>query len=295
MIGGTLYMRKAVFHIFLLISVGQTCGGIIEHTEQRELPSLGKTVYMFGEVHTDPFDNEAVAQRQALTRSVDTILSSHQKPFSCYLECDSNLQKDLQQSSYCYLRNVSHKGAFFEQWYVRLARCHGNEVKKGQLCFSSFDIRDTQYAEFESDLRALAEKEINRDDVDFQALRLWAESFVDSQLQGLFSDLEKAYPQEMISYISRDMERKKKQFYRMIDTQVQAKKRTRYGYRALENFYNYTDLLADFTILNKLAHDSREAIIIHAGSAHTENLSRYFNYIKSTGTNFRPGTILQSI
>jgi mannose-6-phosphate isomerase class I len=83
----------------------------------------------------------------------------------------------------------------------------------------------------------------------------------------------------MISHIKRDMERKKKQFYAMIDTQLQPTKRARYTHRALNQFYNYTDLLADFTILNKIANDPRDTIVINAGSAHTANLSGYFSRI----------------
>jgi len=269
-------MRIAYFYFFLLLSVTRVWSGLIEHTECCAVPSLGKTVFMFGEEHTDPLNPEAMAQRQELTNFVNEILNSHDGAFSCYLECDSNVQKSVQESPYFYLRNVCDQGAFFEQWYIPLARTFGNEVGIGRIAISNFDIRDDQYAAFEQQLSLFADGEITRDKIDFNALRKWGQT-IEGTVDQLFDAVKNKYPKKMISYVGRDMERKKKQFYRMIDTHCQKKSRTSYdAQKALSSFYNYTDLLADFTILNKVAHDSRDAIILNAGSAHTENLSRYF-------------------
>jgi hypothetical protein len=268
------YMRIALSLLFL-VSL-PVMAGIIEHQAKRTLPGMGKTVFMFGEEHTDPFDPAAVAQREELALSIDAIGNEHEGPISCYLECDNNVQKSLQKTPYFYARNVIDHGAYFEQWYVPLARTFGQEVAVGRMAISNFDIRDHQYAHFEHHLQALADGDITHDQVNFQALQSWGNA-VDDTIQQLFEGIQARYPQKMISYIKRDMERKKKQFHAMIDKQLHSKKRARYTYRALNQFYNYTDLLADFTILNKVANDPRGIIVINAGSAHTENLSSYFN------------------
>lgn len=252
--------------------------GIIEHQAKYTLPAMGKTIFMYGEEHTDPFDPEALAQREELALSIDAIGNIYEGPISCYLECDSNVQKGLQQAPYFYNRNVADHGAYFEQWYVPLSRTFGQEVGVGRMAISNFDIRDNQYAHFEHHLQALADGEITRDRVNFHALRAWGKT-IDSTIQQLFDNIQTQYPKKMISYIKRDMESKKKQFHAMIDMQLQSTKRARYTYRALNQFYNYTDLLADFTILNKVANDSRDTIVINAGSAHTQNLSRYFHVL----------------
>lgn len=271
-------LRKVLFSIILCSQALSTYTGIIEDTVECALPALGKTVYIYGEEHTDPFDKEAVAQRDELADSINTLIDTHQEPMSCYLECDTNLQKDLRQSTYFYLRDLSTKGAFFEQWYVPLARSYGKEVKHGSLYLSSFDIRDNQYLDFECALRMFADERITRDDIDFDDLEIWAKTVVDPTIDGLFIKMQKLYPKKMISYVQRDMQRKKKKFSRMLDA-ARTQKRARFSDRALEDFYNYTDLLADFTILNKVANDPREAIIIHAGSAHMRNISSYFNHL----------------
>lgn len=271
-------MRNAFIFIVAFLYAVPAVTGIIEHTVRCELPTMGKTIFMFGEEHTDPFDDAAVAQRQELARSVDAILMSHPGMLSCYLECDKNSKKDFSQSSYCELRNICTRGAYFEQWYVTFSRFYSDEVKKGQLCLSSFDIRDEQYAEFEYGLRSLVNGEITRDAIDFDALRVWADT-VDARLHELLHALKTTYPKKMMAYIDRDRERKKKRFLRLIDSKRSANKRSRYTDRSLEDFYNYTDLLADFTILDKVANDPRHAIVVHAGSAHTENLSRYLKAI----------------
>lgn len=249
--------------------------GIIEHQAECSIPSMGKTIFMFGEEHTDPFDPEAIAQREELALSIDAIGNTYEGPISCYLECDTNVQKGLQEAPYFYTRNIADHGAYFEQWYVPLARTYGQEVGIGRMAISNFDIRENQYAHFEHHLQALADGEVTRDQIDFRALRAWGQT-VDDTIQKLFQNIQTQYPKKMVSYIKRDMERKKKQFYAMIDKELQPTKRARYTYRALNQFYNYTDLLADFTILNKVANDPRDTIVINAGSAHTENLSRYF-------------------
>lgn len=236
---------------------------------------MGKTIFMYGEEHSDPFDAEALAQREELASSIDAIGNTYEGPISCYLECDSNVQKGLQTAEYFYLRNMADHGAYFEQWYVPLARTFGQEVGIGRMALSNFDIRERQYADFEHHLQALADGEITRDQVDFHALHAWGKT-IDGTIQQLFDDIQAHYPKKMISYIKRDMQNKKKRFYAMIDTQLQSTQRARYTYRALNQFYNYTDLLADFTILNKVAKDPRDTIVINAGSAHTQNLSRYF-------------------
>ena len=51
------------------------------------------------------------------------------------------------------------------------------------------------------------------------------------------------------------------------------------GTCALNHFYNFTDLLPELTILNKVASDPCEAIVVNAGAAHTQNLSRYFRQL----------------
>jgi len=269
-------MRIALVYLLLLTHVISVWPGIIEHTKRCTVPSMGKTIFMFGEEHTDPFDPAACAQREQLAWSIDAIGDMHAGPVSCYLECDINVQKGLQESPYFYLRNMCDHGAYFEQWYVPLSRAYGHEVSIGRLAVSNFDIRDDHYAHFENTLHALADGALTHDTVDFRALRTWADT-VDETVQRLFEDIRLQYPKKMVSYINRDMKRKKKQFYAMIDKQIQSQKRARYTHRALNQFYNYTDLLADFTILNKIASDPRDAIIINAGSSHTENLSRYFN------------------
>ncbi len=252
--------------------------GIIEHQAKRTLPAMGKTIFMFGEEHTDPFEPAALAQREELATSLDAIGKAYEGPISCYLECDCNVQKGLQQAPYFYNRNVADHGAYFEQWYVPLARTFGQEVGVGRMAISNFDIRDNQYAHFEHHLQALADGEITRDQVNFNALRTWGKN-IDGTIQKLFDDIQAHYPKKMISYIKHDMESKKKQFHAMIDTHLQSTKRARFTYRALNQFYNYTDLLADFTILNKVATDPRKTIVVHAGSAHTENLTRYLNLL----------------
>lgn len=270
-------MRIAL-SLLLLVSL-PVMAGIIEHQAEWTLPTLGKTIFMYGEEHTDPFDPAAVAQREELALSIDAIGNTHEGPISCYLECDSNVQKGLQQAPYFYNRNVADHGAYFEQWYVPLARTFGQEVGVGRMAISNFDIREGQYAHFEHHLQALADGEIARDQVNFNALQAWGKT-IDGTIQELFDAIQMHYPKKMISYIKRDMESKKKQFHAMIDKQLQqSKERARYTHRALDQFYNYTDLLADFTILNKVANDPRDTIVINAGSAHTQNLSRYFKQI----------------
>jgi hypothetical protein len=266
-------MRTALLLLFLVSS--PILAGIIEHQAEWALPAMGKTIFMYGEEHTDPFAPEALAQREELALSIDAIGNTYEGPISCYLECDINVQKGLQEAPYFYLRNMADHGAYFEQWYVPLARTFGKEVGVGRMAISNFDIRDRQYAHFEHHLQALADGAITHDQVNFNALRTWGKS-IDGTIQELFESIQAQYPKKMISYIKRDMESKKKQFYAMIDTQSQSKKRARYTYRALNQFYNYTDLLADFTILNKVARDPRDTIVINAGSAHTQNISRYF-------------------
>jgi hypothetical protein len=269
-------MRIAL--LLLLLVSSPALAGIIEHQAECTLPAMGKTIFMFGEEHTDPFDPEAIAQREELASSIDAIGNAYEGPISCYLECDINVQKGLQEAPYFYTRNVADHGAYFEQWYVPLARTFGQEVGVGRMAISSFDIRDRQYAHFEHHLHALADGEIRRDQVDFHALQAWGKT-IDGTIQQLFDGIQTQYPKKMISHIKRDMERKKKQFYAMIDTQLRPTKRARYTHRALNQFYNYTDLLADFTILNKIANDPRDTIVINAGSAHTANLSGYFSRI----------------
>ncbi len=271
-------MRNAFLYIVLFVQACTTYAGVIEHQVYRELPTLGKELYLYGEEHTNPFDDEAMAQREELAESINTLLDAHQEPVSCYLECDTKLKKDLQKTSYFELRDICNRGAYFEQWYVPLARGYSNEVKTGRLCLSSFDIRDEQYAKFEHTLRSLAAGEMTADEVDYDQLHTWAEG-VDDTVQDLFDQVQEHYPKKMISYINRDMQRKRKRFMRLIDTKKQTFKKARYNNRALEDFYGYTDLLADFTILNKVANDPRDAIIIHAGAAHTENISHYLNQL----------------
>lgn len=265
-------MRIAV--LFLILVSPLVWSGIIEHQEQCAVPTMGKTIFMFGEEHTDPFDPAAVAQRDELAMSIDVIGNTHAGPISCYLECDKNVQKGIQEAPYFYVRNMCDKGAYFEQWYVPLARTFGQEVGIGRLAISNFDIRDGHYAHFEHTLGLLADGEIAHEDVNFHALRTWADT-VDDTIEQLFEGIQTRYPKKMVAYIKRDKERKKKSFFLMIDKHTQPK-RARSNYRTLTQFYNYTDLLADFTILNKVASDPRDTIIINAGSAHTENLSRYF-------------------
>ena len=269
-------MRIAL--LLLVLGSSPVWSGIIEHQERCIVPAMGKTIFMYGEEHTDPFDPAAVAQRAELATSIDAIGNTYEGPISCYLECDMNVQKSLQEAPYFYTRNVADHGAYFDQWYVPLARTFGQEVGIGRMAISNFDIREYQYAHFEHHLQALADGEITRDKINFHALRTWG-SIIDGTIQKLFEEIQAQYPKKMVSYIKRDMERKKKQFYAMIDKHFQPTKRARYTYRALTQFYNYTDLLADFTILNKVATDPRETIVINAGSAHTQNLSRYFNRI----------------
>lgn len=267
-------MRIALSLLFIVTLPAMA--GIIEHQAEYSIPAIGKTVFMFGEEHTDPFDPEAVAQREDIASSIDAIGNEYAGPISCYLECDSNVQNNLQQAPYFYNRNVADHGAYFEQWYLPLARTFGQEVGVGRMAISNFDIRDNEYAHFEHHLQALADGDVSYDQVDFKALEVWGNT-IDCTIQKLFEGMQAHYPKKMISYIKRDMDHKKKQFHAMIDKQLHSKKRARYTYRALNQFYNYTDLLADFTILNKVANDPRDTIVINAGSAHTENLARYFN------------------
>lgn len=266
-------MRIALLLLLLLSS--SAWSGFIEHRAECALPLLGKTVFMFGEEHTDPFDPEALAQREELSTSIDTIENTYQGPISLYLECDGSVQKGLQESPYLYVRKMADHGAYFEQWYVSLARAFGKEVGIGRMVVSNFDIREGQYADFEYKLNALADGDIEREEIDFEQLRSWAGS-VDGTIIELLNGIQACYPNKMVSFIKRDMERKRKEFYAMVDKESSSKQRARYTYRALDKFYNYTDLLADFTILNKVANDPRDTIVINAGSAHTENLSRYF-------------------
>ena len=57
-------MRTALFYIFLVFWSLPLSAGIIQNIIHCELPTMGKTIYMFGETHTDPFDAGAMAQRQ---------------------------------------------------------------------------------------------------------------------------------------------------------------------------------------------------------------------------------------
>jgi hypothetical protein len=271
-------MRKTVTYIFFVSHVISLWSGTIEHRVRCALPDMGKTIFMYGETHGDPFDREAIAQREELATSIDAICDAHEGPLSCYLECDINVQRSIQEAPYFYLRNVCDKGAYFEQWYVPLARAFNNQIGIGRLSLSTFDIRDDNYAAFSRNVELLVDGEIDRNAVNFDGLRVWADE-IDRTLHQLFNKIENRYSPTMIAYVDRDIQRKKKRFLRLLDEKRQANKRSRYTDRDLENFYNYTDLLVDLTILNKVANDPRDTIIINAGSAHTQNLSDYFNRI----------------
>lgn len=272
---------KALFYLFLVSPVPCAKAGIIEDTTSCTLPWFGKTVYMFGEEHTDPFEDDAVAQREDLAQIMESIMKDHPGALSLYLECDEGLQENLRHTSYCYLRQVCSQGAFFEQWYVPFARAHRQEVRSGQLHLSSFDIRDAEYAYFHEYVMMLADDEIGEIAVDFHEIIAWINTVVDPTLTELVADIQKVYPKKMISFIKRDVERKKKKLQGIIDSYGHGKKNT--PSRLIKDFYEYTDLLVDFTILKKIATDPRDTVIIHAGAAHTQNLTQYLSKNTAVG------------
>ena len=271
-------VRTALFYIFLVFWSLPILVGIIQYIMHCELPTMGKTIYMFGETHTDPFDAGAVAQRQELELAMDTIMDQYHGPMSLYLECNNNLQEWVRELSWLETWDLCRRGSFFEQWYIPLGYADGMEVQYGQLLLSNFDIRDDQYTQFKYAFIELAEDVITSEAIDFEALHHWADMVVEPTIKTLLGNIKKVYPKKLASYVSRDIGRKKSRFYTMLNAYRQEK--TAYcGTCALNDFYDFTDLLPELTILNKVASDPCEAIVVNAGAAHTQNLSRYFRQL----------------
>lgn len=271
---GVFRVRKALIYIFLSVWKLPLSAGIIQNIIFCELPTMNKIIYMFGEAHTDPFDKEAMAQRQNVMQSMEVILDTHRGSMSWYLECNGNIQEWVRQLSWFDTWDLCRRAAYFEQWYVPLSHAYGADVEYGRLNLANFDIRDDEYAQFKCALIDLVNGKITCDDIDFVAMRYWANTVVSSTIKKLLEDIKKVYPKKLVSYVNRDIGRKKGKFYRMLNAYTQES--TYCAACALNHFYNFTDLLPDLTILKKLSNDPCNTIVIHAGSAHIQNISHYF-------------------
>lgn len=270
---GRLMIRNIPLILLILCNFVQMQTGIIEDVVYYELPYLDKVMYLFGEEHTDDsLDPVAIAQRDEITGCFEDIVKAHSGVISCYLESNEESRVVTMQQPYSYLRDALDYGDFFEQFYIALAYADGQDVMHRNLQLSTFDIRDAVYCVYEA---LLINEQIH--DINWPEMCIWLQN-IDNELHVLLSKLQSHYPKKFITHLTRDMNHKKKRVVKTV-TQCMKTRRARYYERALNDFYDYTDLLADFTILHKLATDSNEVVIIHAGTAHVETLTRYLDFL----------------